>query len=378
MQGSKVLFVVDTLSDGGSERFVSTCLSMLDRARFQPRVALFCRKIEYPLPEDVPMVVLGKSRPWHVPRTVSRLARWIEEDRPDVVLSALHFPNVLTGEALRWTRGRPVWIARAASNPEKDDLGIQRLLAARVYKRADRVLAGSAGVSRALAQIYPFAEGKIRTLPNPTDFDRMDRMALDPIESSSKTRPTVLSVARLEPPKRYDLMIRAFARARAKISAELVLCGEGSLRGEIVRLVKSLGLSNDVRLVGLCKNPYAWMARSDVFLLASDYEGLPNALVESQGLGLPAVVTDCRYGPNEIIEPGITGLLVPPGDLDGLAEALVQLLSSAGQRRTFGAAARRRARKFFSATRLKKPLMEILEEACSQSVEERSGMPSAR
>ena len=64
--------------------------------------------------------------------------------------------------------------------------------------------------------------------------------------------------------------------------------------------------------------------------------------------------------------------------LDGLAEALVQLLSSAGQRRTFGAAARRRARKFFSATRLKKPLMEILEEARSQSVEERSGMPSAR
>jgi glycosyltransferase involved in cell wall biosynthesis len=86
------------------------------------------------------------------------------------------------------------------------------------------------------------------------------------------------------------------------------------------------------------------MARADLFVLTSDYEGSPNALIEAQGIGVPAVATDCAYGPAEIVDDGETGLLVPPGDDDALAAAVDALLADAPRRAAMGRAARSRAR----------------------------------
>ena len=128
-----------------------------------------------------------------------------------------------------------------------------------------------------------------------------------------------------------------------------------------------LGLTAHVHLAGFVDNPYAWMAASDLFALTSDYEGLPNALIEAQGLGLPAVSTDCPFGPNEIIEPGVTGLLVPPGDVAALADAMAQLLADPERRRALGAAARRRARALYGIENLLPSLHELLEEAAGRA-----------
>jgi glycosyltransferase involved in cell wall biosynthesis len=89
------------------------------------------------------------------------------------------------------------------------------------------------------------------------------------------------------------------------------------------------------------------MRQADVFLLTSEFEGLPNSLIEAQALGIPAVSTDCPTGPAEIIERGTTGVLVPVGNAAAIADAILDMLSDAPSRRRMAAAARVRARSLF-------------------------------
>jgi glycosyltransferase involved in cell wall biosynthesis len=90
------------------------------------------------------------------------------------------------------------------------------------------------------------------------------------------------------------------------------------------------------------------MARADLFVLCSDFEGSPNALIESQGLGVPAVATECPFGPSEIVISEETGLLVPTGESEALADAIATLLADPDRRRRMGAAARERTRATFA------------------------------
>lgn len=364
---TRVLFVVGTLTGGGAERFVSTCLVHLDRRRFEPALALMRREVTYPLPDDVPLTVLGKHRPWHTPRAIRRLARCLNELRPHVVLSALPYASVVTGAALRRTRAQPTWVARTANHPRCIARGLRGFFRRAAYRRADLVLANSRGSAAAFVAKFPFARETIRVLPNPTDFGRIDRLALGAGGVPRSAVATVVAIGRLVAQKRPDLLVEAFARARRRVEARLLICGDGPLRAAVRRRVERLGLTAHVHLAGFVDNPYAWMAASDLFALTSDYEGLPNALIEAQGLGLPAVSTDCPFGPNEIIEPGVTGLLVPPGDVAALADAMAQLLADPERRRALGAAARRRARALYGIEDLLPSLHELLEEAAGRA-----------
>jgi glycosyltransferase involved in cell wall biosynthesis len=346
---TRALFVCDTLGGGGAERFVATALAQLDRSRIEPALCLFRRDLSYGLDDDVPLDVLDKDRPWDLPKAVAGLARRIDAWRPDVVFSAFAHPNFVTASALALCRSRPRWIARVSNEPERGESGAPRLLMRRLYRRAERILANSRALVGAFAAAYPGVRERVAHLPNAADFDRIECRAQEPAEHARPARPALLAVGRLVRQKRVDLMLEALRRLPAETGAHLTLLGDGPLRAELQRRVARLGLGERVRFEGFQPNPYPWMARSDVFVLASDHEGLPNAMIEAQGLGLPAVSTDCRYGPNEIIEPEGTGLLVPTGDAAALAAALALLLEDPERRRAMGEAARQRARSLYAA-----------------------------
>jgi len=167
--------------------------------------------------------------------------------------------------------------------------------------------------------------------------------------------------------KRFDLLLDALAHLRAHREVELVLCGEGPERERLRRRARRLGLEDHVLLPGFAANPFRWLAASQLFTLTSDMEGLPNALIEAQGLGLAAVATDCATGPREIVDDGETGLLVPPGDAPALAEAMGALLGDPARRLAMGAAARARTRARFSAPEVTRELEAILLEAAGRT-----------
>jgi glycosyltransferase involved in cell wall biosynthesis len=344
----RLLVVTHSLSGGGAERFAATLLSHLDRRRFEPRACLAKDRRTYDLPADVPVVALGYGGLRHLPRTVHRLRRAVAEARPDLVLSNVLSTNCLVGSALAGAALRPAWVARVGNAPEQGDPLAQRLLARRLYARADALVCNSQALAAALPASYPEAAGRVRAIANPTDFAGLDRRAAEePVAAHADGGPKLLWMGRLNRQKRPDLAVEALARVRLHCDARLLLCGEGPLARKLERRVAALGLCRDVERLGFVANPFPLLRRADLFLSTSDFEGLPNALIEAQGLGLAAVASRCPYGPDEIVEDGLTGVLVPAGDAGALAGAILELLADPERRREMGWRASERARRLY-------------------------------
>jgi glycosyltransferase involved in cell wall biosynthesis len=133
-------------------------------------------------------------------------------------------------------------------------------------------------------------------------------------------------MGRLTRQKDFPSLLRAFAKVRAERPCKLVILGEGGDREKLERLARELGIDEDFYLPGFAPNPYKYLRRADLFVLSSAWEGSPNVLTEALALGIPVVATDCPSGPREVLDGGKFGPLVRVGDVDGLAEAMRQVL----------------------------------------------------
>jgi glycosyltransferase involved in cell wall biosynthesis len=158
------------------------------------------------------------------------------------------------------------------------------------------------------------------------------------------------SVGRLCPEKNYPLLIDAVSRLVARVpNVHLVLVGAGSSEAHIRERIAEQGLANRVTMPGVRSDVPRWLAAMDVFCLSSDTEGMPISLLEAGACGLPAVVTDVG-GNAEVVNDGVTGLVVPAGGAHALQAALFRLLANPTERCAFGAAAAERIARHFSMT----------------------------
>ena len=171
----------------------------------------------------------------------------------------------------------------------------------------------------------------------------------------------MLAAGRLTRQKNFPLLIRAFHRVRSGRSLRLVILGAGPERAQLERLVASLGLQDAVSLPGWTADPLACMARADLFVMSSRWEGLPLALIEALASGCPVVSTDYRHGPAEILDGGVFGRLVPPGDEAALADAMERTLDAPPDRDLL----RRRAA-CFSEDRVVDAWERVLAAVCAQ------------
>ena len=134
----------------------------------------------------------------------------------------------------------------------------------------------------------------------------------------------------LSPQKDYETLLRAFSVARTNCDLRLMILGEGELRSNLEALIEQLGLKEDVALPGFTENPFAYMRQADMFVLSSGFEGLPTVLIEAMACGAPVVSTDCPNGPAEILENGKWGRLVPVGDANAFAQAMLDSPDDSG------------------------------------------------
>ncbi len=373
----RLLIVTHSLGGGGAERFAVTLAGRLDPRLFTPALATAIDRVDYPPPPGVPVMRLGYRGAGDLPLAVAALRDVIDETRPDLVLSNVLATNCLTGAALAALAAvpgapTPAWAARVGNAPERDPW-FQGLWARVAYRRARTLVCNARGMVAAFERAYPGARGRVESVGNPVDFAALDLLAGEvaaaggsadltagePLESATGLpgdrsgavgSPILLAVGRLTRQKRPDLMVEALARVRRRpglAAARLVLCGEGPIAGNVEAAAHAAGLAGAVDLLGFVANPFALMRRADLYLLTSDHEGLPNTLIEAQGLGLPAVATRCPYGPDEIVEDGVTGRLVPTGDAEAIAAAAADLLADPERRRRMGEAAASRARRLY-------------------------------
>ena len=138
----------------------------------------------------------------------------------------------------------------------------------------------------------------------------------------------MLGVGELCARKDFVTLIKAFAEVRRQRPSRLVILGEGRQRKRLTELTRKLRIEADVFLPGFLTNPFAYMSKANLFILSSNCEGAPVTLMEALAVGVPVVSTDCPSGPREILQDGRFGPLVPVGDANALAQAMLATLDN--------------------------------------------------
>lgn len=282
--------------------------------------------------------------PGGVLRSLPAFRRYLRREEPAILLSAMDYINVLSVllRATVWRRPR-LFISchnSVLNSSRNSPWARDRLLpfSMRItYRFADGVIAVSDGVAKTLAEVTRLPRERIKVLHNPVvtmDFEKHAAAPLDHPWFEAGQPPIILGVGSLVVQKDFATLIRAFALARERIPIRLLILGEGEERAALTRLADELGVEEDVAMPGWIANPYAYMARADLFALSSLWEGFGLVVAEALACGTPVVSTDCPSGPAEILDGGEYGTLVPPRDENAMASAILNALSQPPDRAT--------------------------------------------
>ena len=230
-------------------------------------------------------------------------------------------------------------------------------------RKADRIICCSKEIEAIVQEKYGYLQ--TATLYNPYDAERITELSKEkvtdlPWKMEDEDRPRILiGVGRDDPIKGFWHLIKAFYLVQKEIpQMRLIIMGDGSFE-QAKSLVSELQLEQKVYFPGVRKNPYKYLAASEMFLLSSYTEGFPNVLVEAMILGRPLISTDCRTGPAEILDHGKYGILVPDmGDTEDysgdtiseketcFAEKIVEVLKDSERQKELSELERKRAGEF--------------------------------
>lgn len=303
-------------------------------------------------------------------RSVMEVGKLFSDVKPDVSVSFLtraNLSNVLNA------RGRPCVISERANTATHFLPGakgaISKALIRAIYPRATKVIAVSEGVAAGLRDKFGVPAGKLTAIANPVDAETIKARAAEPMPFDPGG-PYVLAAGRMVYSKSFDMLIRAYAASG--IEPKLLIAGDGELRPQLEAVAKECGVEGRVLMPGFVANPYPLMRNAQVFILSSNSEGFPNALVESMALGLPVIATNAPSGPSQILAEAprdsisdLTfaphGVLTPVGSVERMADAL-RAMQDPEMRRSYGEKAAVRARSF-DATGSKNQYWDVIRSA---------------
>jgi glycosyltransferase involved in cell wall biosynthesis len=335
----KIAIVVSTLMPGGAERVAVYLANNFAREGMSVDIVLVTAvgSLRDRLSPEVRVIDLRAGR---AALAIIPLRRYARRERPDAILAVNFEINVAAALALAglWRRPRLILSAHCAPSPYFDSAPTwwrkAMMLTSRLtYGKADWVVAVSHGVATDLTALRWASPDRLVTIHNPVLDDQFEMHSNQGAEhpwAHDSSIPLIVTTGRLTSQKNHSLLIRAFRRVLAQRSARLLILGEGEDRADLERLIENEGLTALVQLPGHVSNPYPLLRAASVFVLSSDYEGFGNALVEAMAVGTPVVSTDCPHGPREILEDGKWGKLVPPGNPDALASAILETLDRPG------------------------------------------------
>jgi len=330
---NKIAVFFPSFRGGGAERAMLTFASALTRRGFAVDVIVLDAHGPFEQEVTTGMRIVDLKRP-RMLRAIPDLIQYLRVNRPAVLYATIGHTNIGALIANLLARTGSKIVVRESNTPISEQKSRGRWVTFKMipyfYPLAHRIIAVSELVAEQLRTVSPGLASLITVAPTPVVSPDFYRLSEEPyvLPWNGEPVPLIVSAARLEPHKGFVSLVRAFAAVRKVRPAKLMILGDGSDRTRIVAEIERLGLENDVVLAGFVNNPFPIMKRAHVFVLASEYEGMPNVLIQAMALGAAIVATDSPGGNRELLRDGELGTLVPVGDDHALCDAIIQAIES--------------------------------------------------
>jgi glycosyltransferase involved in cell wall biosynthesis len=337
--GRKVAFLMPNLKTGGTERTMSQLATGFSKHGLQVDFILVKAQGSFigQLPPQITVIDLNLSSTY---LSLIPVTRYLRHAHPQVMIAALDLTNLVailsrgsSGVDTRLVIRLVSTISLQKRSPVMKRL--EKTLLAKLYPRADDIIAVSHSVAEDFSIYTGIPTERVQTIYNPIILPEFEALSQEPLNHEwfkSDQPPVVLAAGRLVYAKNFDCLIRAFHEVLRAVEARLIILGEGEERTVLKKLVRDLHIEPWVSLPGNVANPYSYMSRAAVFVLSSRYEGLPNVLVEAMACGCPVISTNSPGGAAEILNFGEYGHLVPSGDSQALAIAILDVLHGNGKK----------------------------------------------
>ncbi len=323
----RIVFFNGTLMQGGAERVISILSRRMCEQHYQVEILLYRdSEIFYDIAPQVQIVFVERETN---SRNLFRNILWIRQyfkRNADVIISFLAPFNILSLVAHLGLKSKIVVADRNDPKYIPAQLLIRKLRNI-LYCVADGIVLQTTQNQNYFSKIV---RKKSIVIKNPIDLADKAGLAL---RTAKKHR--IVSIGRLMPQKNQEMLIEAFSMLTDEFpDYTLTIYGEGPNRIQLEEKIHTLKLESRVYLPGSVKNVYEKIADSELFVLTSNYEGMPNALIEAMCLGLPSISTRVS-GADDLIEDGTNGELVDVGDAHGLANIMCKLLRNERLRRQY-------------------------------------------
>lgn len=316
----KLTFVSAKIARGGAERVISVLCSSLVDLGYQVDLILYERRDdEYPISPKVNIHLLpeqknGESKVSYYVGKFIYFRKLLRRLNPDVLIPFLPYQ---VEQSFLASRGLGIPFIVTVRNNPKFDTPNEKMRRHRdwIAKYAEAVFVQN---QEQKAYFPENIQKKTFVVPNPVQ-DAILNSEYEFRESVQR----LVSMGRLEEQKNFSLLIKAFAEVKKKFPKLILdIYGKGSLENELQSLIDSLKVHDSVRLCGRTNNVAETLGQYDLFIMSSNYEGMPNALMEAMGVGLPCISTDCPTGPKELLGKNERGILVAPENIEELACAI--------------------------------------------------------
>lgn len=322
MAEKTVLFYINTICRGGAERAIIQLAYHFALAGYRSvLVTSFANDNEYPIPKNIKRISIEQeeikqSRFMKNFSRIKELRRICKNENASVIISFLVEPNI---RAIIATRGLPVKCIISVRNvPNQEYKGELRHFCARfLLPLAD----GCVFQTEAAKKWFPKRlQKKAKVI-----FNVVDKTFFNTEYIGGKN---IVALGRLSEQKNHRILIRSFSKIAYKYPDwKLCIYGTGLMKKVLIGEIDRLNMSDHILLMGQTTNAQRVLSEAGIFVLSSDFEGMPNALMEALAVGVPCISTDCPCGgPRMLIQDGLNGILVPVGNEEELTHALERLL----------------------------------------------------
>lgn len=348
------MFVIPSLRDGGAERVITRLSTGMVESGYEVHILEFFRPDSgYSLDKEVHLHSMFQredeySKTGFLKRT-QMMRDIVLKNEPDVIIPFLEYVCQKTQIALIGTKyfKRVVVTLRVTPTIGSFTHKLRRFVSIAVSK------ACISQTESQKAYLPSVLHKKTFVIPNPVDEIQ------EPFNELNEPF-TFIAAGRLVPQKNYPLMLRAFEKVAKQRKVFLRIYGNGQQAQNLKAFIDELKISDCASLMGYSKNIINEYRKANAFLLTSNWEGMPNSLMEAMALGMPCIATDCPTGPAELIKDGDNGLLLPMDDEESLVDAMLKLVDDKQLRIELGANARKYIMSEYSLPKITEHWVQVM------------------